>query len=183
MIRVREIGEARDVTVTIGEYVCLTLEWQASPLMEPVYWRPGDHHGSLMEAGIHPETGILLSLSIVLPGDGVEVRGGPDAFPERRGVQGHPLIDLAPWGRKVRLDEIVPFRLIVYEHSVSIWFVSPDEAESDLVSERVRFHLSAGGEFAGITVQGILETEIGRLRETLAWLAATAGVTSKPGDA
>ena len=182
MIRVVDIAEPPDVTVAADEYICLTLTWPADPVRMPVYWRPGDHKRSLIEVGIHPETGIPVSISIVLPGSDVEVQEGQAPLPVRLVEFGHPVFDLTPWGRDWLFTETIPFRIVVYAGSATVWFTPAEEAVSDLVAGRVRFHLSAGREFIGFSVHDLPETEIARLKETLAWLMATAGMTLQPGE-
>jgi hypothetical protein len=175
MLRVVDIAEPAVETVTVGEYVPLTVEWKDLTPPTPAYWRPSADDRSLVEVGVHPETGRVCSITVVLPGAGVRLIDGVVPRLERPREHGHPVCDLAPWGTQWLLDEVVPFTITVDAHSVAVWFTPEEEAAFDLVSGTIVFHLSAERIILGVTVLEVPQAEMSRLRETLIWIQETAG--------
>lgn len=178
MLRLVEVAEPAAETMTTGEYVPLALEWKLFAPPAPLYWRATPDDRSLIEVGLHPETGRICSISVILPGTNITLRD--DVVPQtlREEQLGHPVCDLARWEKGWISDESIRFRILVDAHSASVWFGDSDTAEIDLRSGSVRFHVSAERQVVGFTVLDLPAADLARMRATLSWIRNNAGRTA-----
>ncbi|MAS38308.1 MAG: hypothetical protein CL610_30200 [Anaerolineaceae bacterium] len=98
MLRVRNTEQAPEGQIELSDLV-LKVEWPVPNAERPLYWRTGDFQRSLLEIGLHPVTGRLVSVTAVLLPQlepwTTETRSLSDV--EKRHVNSVPVFHLANW--------------------------------------------------------------------------------------
>jgi hypothetical protein len=152
-------------SVNIDPYVPLQAQWGTSdsPL---VYWRTGDLSRTLLELGIDSRTGVIRSLTLVLPGR-VGLARPTDTLAGMASVPGLPVTDILG-AREMYLDE--PDSLLVLRGRGRLVFVMGERRPIHRVitAGRVRFGADASGRLAIIEVADLEPGEEKSLREGLA---------------
>jgi hypothetical protein len=169
LLKVAATEEATRPRIAVGEYVPLAVEWDCGPHL-PLYWRPGDHVRSLVEVGLHPGTGAICSIRVVLPGEDVEILDEGVPAVDLAATSGRPLFETDRWRGLRFLDVHLLFTLILRRDSVTLRFAPPGLHSSDLASGDVRFHLSGEGTVVGLSVVGLTGAQMQQVRATVEWL-------------
>jgi hypothetical protein len=164
----------RPPTITVDEYVPLDLQWEPGE-SAPLYWEAGGAH-SAMEIGADPNTGEILSMTVVYAGAPVLQPGIAERECSKTERDRHPVCDLSPWkGRGTYVHAPDTFELTLYTDSLRI-SLGRGECVRSLVSGPVRFDLGAAGELLGISVTGLSEGQRRQVIETVDRQDANAGL-------
>lgn len=155
----------RPPAVTVDEYVPLDLQWERGE-SAPLYWEAGGAHSAL-EMGADPDTGEILSMTVVYAGAPVLQPGIAESECSKTERDRHPVCDLSPWdGRGTYVHAPDTFELTLYTDSLRI-SLRRGECVRSLVSGPVRFDLGAAGELLGISVTGLSEGQRRQVIETV----------------
>jgi hypothetical protein len=164
MLRIRDIGPPAEVRVTVDPYVPLDLRFGGEESVEKRYWRALWRNEGLVEVGVHPETGELVTVTLTsIPRS--RVRQAAATLPASRG-EGLPRADLGLWPRPLWdwggrfMDEQVELELLLSgSRAVLVLGAGLDVAEVWSLG-RVRLGLGAGRVLRAIEVEGLSPGEL-----------------------
>ncbi len=128
----------------------------------PSYWRTGDFHHSLVEAGLDPRSGRLVSVTVTL----VHAEHTPDALTApalRPSEQGLPILDLARLQGHFTDD---PGPVLLHLGPDFVWLAFTESAPHvrELRYDGLRFLIGDDDAWLGLVAEGITAEQISELR-------------------
>ncbi|MFP2925665.1 hypothetical protein ACLESO_10680 [Pyxidicoccus sp. 3LG] len=165
MLRIVGIGSPTAATVVVDPHVPLDVTLGGGECPDKLYWRALWQAESLLEVGIHPETGELVTLTLTSIAAS-HIERATVALPLSRG-EGLPRAELEMWPHSRPryadqfIDEQVELRLLVSASSavLTLGGVSPPVEEVWSVG-RVRLGLDAERSLRVIEVSGLSPEEL-----------------------
>lgn len=96
MLKVVSCTSYSDANVKFDEYIPITFKCLSENTPVPLYWRFGDFERSLMEIGIHPNTGALTKI-VLTKFNNIFRSDGGEEFLTIPGTEGVPVFDISSW--------------------------------------------------------------------------------------
>jgi hypothetical protein len=191
MLRLAGVEPERRVSRTLSEYVPFEIVVGGGSYShdDSFYWRATDAT-YLFETKADARTGLVLGVDLVLiPRNRVQLvsRTAPIVPKVERGV---PIVDLDPWRARIganetaismdprRIDEPVPFSLLIGNDGLALLFDSVAPAERMIQTGDLGFLWDAQGLLTGVVLGGISAAEQSHLAEV--WLSSTSHGSPEP---
>jgi hypothetical protein len=170
LLLVKAVQAGHEAQVDLDDLV-VRAEWPSTGEEPPRYWRTGDFRTSLLEVGIHPRTGGLVSLTLVLAKELLE--SGPDASKlediATSVVQGVPEFDVSSWAPNGQfLDEKRDLRVFVGNDRLSIECDHRPPRVRCIQSGRVLFGVNETGTCYAVQIAGLSDQEMRAIRSMYA---------------
>jgi hypothetical protein len=148
----------------------VSVEWPAASSEPPYYWRTGDFRRSLLEIGLHPATGQLISIGLILVD---ELRAWSTVLPDlniipERIENSVPICDRARWSDTNRfVDEIGALDVWLGTNRLLLRFGEADSQRS-IQSGQVQFGITQQGDLAAIQINNLTNSDVSAIRHMFA---------------
>jgi hypothetical protein len=159
-----DIGPPSEARVTVDPYVPLDLRFGGEASVEKRYWRALWRDQGLVEVGVHPETGELVTVTLTsIPRS--RVRRATATLPPSRG-EGMPRADLGLWTQPLWdwsgrfIDEQVELELLLSDSRAVLVLGGGLDVEEVWSVGRVRLGLGAGRVLRVVEVEGLSPEEM-----------------------
>ncbi|WP_437728375.1 hypothetical protein [Sorangium sp. So ce861] len=160
-----DVVQQQSEVISVDRHVPLQIQWgsHASPL---IHWRTGDLSRTLLEIGVDPSTGVICTLTLVLPGP-VEQARAEASLAGLVAIPGIPVTNLIGTC-EAYLDEPKALRVLRGRQSLMLDIGGRGTISKVMTTSRIRFGVDQHGELAAIEVFNLTPEEERVLAEGLA---------------
>lgn len=164
MLRIVGIQAESRATVVVDPYVPLDVELGGAECSGKLYWRALWQAEALLEVGVHPETGALMTVTLTsIPRSHIQL--GQVSLPPSRG-EGLPRAALEQWSHPRHryaehfIDEQVEMSLFVAEDRAVLMLGEGEPLDEVWSVGRVRLGLDSRRRLRAVEAQGLSPEEV-----------------------
>lgn len=174
MLRVVGSVSADDCWIVMDEYVPLRLRCSHKPDV-PIYWRTGNFDTSLLEVGLHPDTGAICTVTVtgtdLFDPSGFRVMPNATSASAMSRIRGMPICNIAGWPsdpfierfRDRFKDEPGPFTVTVGRNNIVVWLGPETPLSVMYESKAMTVGVNASDEICYLLFEGISSHDIDQL--------------------